>query len=59
MLEADLAILLKLNMEQITFYPLMVSTLTQRLMQETLGEVNFRREKIFFQADSATSGGRL
>jgi len=49
MLEADLAVLLKLNMEQITFYPLMVSTLTQRLMQETLGEVNFRREKTFFK----------
>ena len=49
MLEADLAILLKLNMEQITFYPLMVSTLTQRLMKETLGEVNFRREKSFFK----------
>ncbi|MDP2854209.1 MAG: coproporphyrinogen III oxidase family protein [Smithellaceae bacterium] len=49
MLEADLAILLKLNMEQITFYPLMVSTLTQRLMKETLGDVNFRREKYFFK----------
>jgi menaquinone C8-methyltransferase len=49
MLEADLAVLLKLNMEQITFYPLMVSTLTQRLMQETLGQVNFRREKTFFK----------
>jgi len=48
-LEADLAILLKLNMEQITYYPLMVSTLTQRLMQKTLGEVNFRREKKFFK----------
>lgn len=49
MLEADLAILLQLNMEQITFYPLMVSTMTQRLMQQTLGEVNFRREKTFFK----------
>jgi coproporphyrinogen III oxidase-like Fe-S oxidoreductase len=48
MLEADLAYLLKLNMEQITFYPLMVSTLTQQLMRETLGEVNFRREKDLF-----------
>jgi coproporphyrinogen III oxidase-like Fe-S oxidoreductase len=48
MLESDLAVLLKLNMQQITFYPLMVSTLTQRLMQERLGEVNFRREKSFF-----------
>ncbi len=49
MLEADLAVLLQLNMEQITFYPLMVSTRTQRLMRETLGEVNFRREKSFFK----------
>ncbi|GAB6272407.1 MAG TPA: coproporphyrinogen III oxidase family protein [Syntrophaceae bacterium] len=48
MLEADLSVLLQLQMQQITFYPLMVSTLTQRLMQETLGEVNFRREKSFF-----------
>ena len=47
-LEADLAVLLKLKMQQITFYPLMVSTLTQRLMQETLGDVNFRREQSFF-----------
>lgn len=49
MLETDLATLLKLKMEQITFYPLMVSTMTQRLMQETLGEVNFSHEKRFFK----------
>lgn len=49
MLEEDLAILLKLKMEQITFYPLMVSTMTQRLMQETIGEVNFNREKSLFK----------
>lgn len=48
MLKADLTVLLNLKMQQITFYPLMVSTLTQRLMQETLGEVNFRREKSYF-----------
>ncbi|MRR17207.1 MAG: coproporphyrinogen III oxidase family protein [Deltaproteobacteria bacterium] len=48
MLEADLAVLAKLGMQQITFYPLMVSTLTQRLMQETLGEVNFSREQSYF-----------
>ncbi len=48
MLEADLAFLLRLKMQQITFYPLMVSTLTRRLMQKTLGDVNFRREKSFF-----------
>jgi len=49
MLEADLAVLLKLQMQQITFYPLMVSTLTQRLMRETLGDVNFSHEKSFFK----------
>ncbi len=49
MLEADLAVLLNLQMPQITFYPLMVSTLTQRLMKETLGEVSFRKEKSFFR----------
>ncbi|MHB8138514.1 MAG: coproporphyrinogen III oxidase family protein [Smithellaceae bacterium] len=48
MLEADLAVLLKINMQQVTFYPLMVSTLTQHLMQETLGDVNFSREKSLF-----------
>lgn len=48
MLEADLAVLLKLQMPQITFYPLMVSTLTQHQMKEKLGEVNFHREKSFF-----------
>jgi menaquinone C8-methyltransferase len=45
MLKEDLAILLKLKMEQITFYPLMVSTITQSLMAEAIGEVNFHREK--------------
>ena len=45
MLKDDLAILLKLKMEQITFYPLMVSTITQTLMDEAIGTVNFRREK--------------
>ena len=49
MLETDLVTLLKLKMEQITFYPLMVSTMTQRLMQETLGEVNFSHEKRLFK----------
>ncbi|OGP68015.1 MAG: coproporphyrinogen III oxidase [Deltaproteobacteria bacterium RBG_16_44_11] len=44
MLEADLAVLLKLNMEQITFYPLMVSTITQALMENTVGKVDFSGE---------------
>jgi menaquinone C8-methyltransferase len=44
LLEADLAVLLKLNMEQITFYPLMVSTITQALMENTVGKVDFKGE---------------
>ncbi len=49
MLSDDLAILLNLKMEQITFYPLMISTLTQRLMEDALGRVNFSREKKLYQ----------
>jgi coproporphyrinogen III oxidase-like Fe-S oxidoreductase len=44
MLDADLAVLLNLNMEQITFYPLMVSTITQVLMEDTVGKVDFKGE---------------
>lgn len=44
MLDADLAVLLNLNMEQITFYPLMVSTMTQELMENTIGKVDFKGE---------------
>jgi coproporphyrinogen III oxidase-like Fe-S oxidoreductase len=49
MLSEDLAMLLNLKMEQITFYPLMISTLTQRLMDDTVGKVNFNREKKLYQ----------
>ena len=34
MLDADLAILLNLNMEQVTFYPLMISALTQEIIKK-------------------------
>jgi coproporphyrinogen III oxidase-like Fe-S oxidoreductase len=44
MLDADLAVLLNLNMEQITFYPLMVSTITKVLMEKTIGKVDFSGE---------------
>ena len=50
LLNADIDVLLKLRMEQITFYPLMVSALTRRLMAQTMGEVNFRREKKLYKA---------
>jgi menaquinone C8-methyltransferase len=49
MLNDDLDVLLKLKMEQITFYPLMVSTITQNLMDKTIGEVNFNRENKFYK----------
>ena len=49
MLAEDLDILLNLRMEQITFYPLMISTLTQRLMEDTVGKVDFANEKRLFQ----------
>lgn len=47
-LNEDLDILLGLKMDQITFYPLMVSTITQNLMDEKIGKVDFSREKNFY-----------
>ena len=49
LLDADLNILLKLKMQQITFYPLMVSSITQGLMDRTIGMVDFHREKKLYQ----------
>ncbi|MCX5848066.1 MAG: coproporphyrinogen III oxidase family protein [Deltaproteobacteria bacterium] len=49
MLDEDLAILLNLNMEQITFYPLMISSLTQEIMEKTVGEVDFRGEQKLYE----------
>lgn len=48
-LDADLAVLLNLNMDQITFYPLMVSTITQELMEKTIGEVDFKGEQKLYK----------
>jgi coproporphyrinogen III oxidase-like Fe-S oxidoreductase len=49
MLDADLAILLNLNMEQVTFYPLMISTLTQEIIGKTIGNVDFRGEEKLYK----------
>ncbi|MEQ8164207.1 MAG: coproporphyrinogen III oxidase family protein [Smithellaceae bacterium] len=49
LLDADLNILLKLKMQQITFYPLMVSSITQGLMDRTIGTVDFNREKKLYK----------
>jgi coproporphyrinogen III oxidase-like Fe-S oxidoreductase len=49
MLENDLAVLLNLNIEQVTFYPLMISALTQNIMKETMGEVDFKGEEKLYK----------
>jgi len=49
MLEADIDVLLKLNMEQATFYPLMVSASTQEIMKKTVGNVDFSGEEKFYK----------
>jgi coproporphyrinogen III oxidase-like Fe-S oxidoreductase len=49
MLEDDLAVLLNLNIEQVTFYPLMISALTQNIMKETMGEVDFKGEEKLYK----------
>jgi coproporphyrinogen III oxidase-like Fe-S oxidoreductase len=49
MLEEDLAILLNLNMEQVTFYPLMISSLTQEIMEKTMGGVDFSGEEKLYK----------
>jgi coproporphyrinogen III oxidase-like Fe-S oxidoreductase len=49
MLEADIDILLKLKMEQATFYPLMVSAYTQEIMKKTLGNVDFNGEEKLYK----------
>ncbi|MEW6381603.1 MAG: coproporphyrinogen III oxidase family protein [bacterium] len=48
MLEKDLDILLDLQVDQITFYPLMVSASTQKALSEKLGRVDYRKERAFY-----------
>jgi len=49
MLEQDLRILLDLAPDQITFYPLMISTKTRKQMEAIMGRRNRGREKLFYQ----------
>jgi coproporphyrinogen III oxidase-like Fe-S oxidoreductase len=49
MLDEDLDILLNLNMDQTTFYPLMVSSITQETMGKTIGAVDFRGEQKLYE----------
>ncbi|HET57080.1 MAG TPA: coproporphyrinogen III oxidase family protein [Deltaproteobacteria bacterium] len=48
MLERDLDIILERGLDQVTWYPLMVSESTRRAVTRTLGEVKFSREKRFY-----------
>lgn len=49
MLNRDLDILLNLGMDQITYYPLMVSDSTRQAIAKTLGNVSYRKEKEFYR----------
>jgi coproporphyrinogen III oxidase-like Fe-S oxidoreductase len=48
MLERDLDTLLSIGVDQVTWYPLMVSDMTLRKVSETLGEVDHRQERRFY-----------
>lgn len=43
-LNADLDVLVDLKVDQVTFYPLMVSSITRELMTQTMGVVDFKSE---------------
>lgn len=49
MLEDDLSIILRLDMDQVTFYPLMISSHTQETMKNTVGNVDFSGEEKFYK----------
>ncbi|MHB8108656.1 MAG: coproporphyrinogen III oxidase family protein, partial [Syntrophorhabdaceae bacterium] len=48
MLERDLEILMSLSVDQVTFYPLMVSTSTEKIMGKKLGKVDYNRGRDFY-----------
>lgn len=52
-LERDLDIITGLDIDQVTFYPLMVSDSTRSLVEKTLGRVDFRKEERFYKKISA------
>lgn len=48
-LEEDLKVLLSLDIDQITYYPLMVSSATKKQMEDTMGKMDYRKEKTFYE----------
>lgn len=49
MLETDLDIIKEIKADQATFYPLMVSDTTRKVLAERFGVVSYRQEKRFYQ----------
>jgi coproporphyrinogen III oxidase-like Fe-S oxidoreductase len=47
-LNRDLDILMEIGVDQITYYPLMVSDSTRELVSKTLGQVDYRQEERFY-----------
>jgi coproporphyrinogen III oxidase-like Fe-S oxidoreductase len=47
-LNRDLDVLMEIGMDQITYYPLMVSDSTRELVSKTLGQVDYRQEERFY-----------
>ena len=47
-LARDLDTILRLGIDQVTFYPLMVSDSTRRLVEKTLGRVDYKKEELFY-----------
>jgi menaquinone C8-methyltransferase len=56
MLEEDLSVLLSLQADQITYYPLMVSASTQNVMGRKLGMVNYNRGNDFYNTIAGALG---
>lgn len=48
-LNKDMDILNKTGVDQVTYYPLMVSDSTRELVEKTLGRVDYNQEKRFYQ----------
>lgn len=48
-LARDLDTILDLDIDQVTFYPLMVSDSTRRLVEKTLGRVDYGKEERFYK----------
>jgi coproporphyrinogen III oxidase-like Fe-S oxidoreductase len=54
MLEHDLATLLKILPDQVTFYPLMISHATHKQMESIMGGVSPGKEKVFYNMITST-----